>query len=58
MTPLSEGEPSNDGGPSPSGLSQYYWALSPSYSLVVIEALRNGPRLSLLGVVEAVVVLT
>jgi hypothetical protein len=42
--------------PSPSGLSQYYWASSPSYSLVVVKVLRNGPRLSLLGVVEAVVV--
>ena len=34
-------------GPGPSGLSQYCWASSPSYSLVVVELLDGQPELRL-----------
>ena len=30
------------GAPMASGLSQYYWASSPSYSLLVVQVLLNG----------------
>ena len=38
--------------PGPQGLSQYYWASSPSYSLVLFKLLDRRPELRLIEVLQ------